>query len=131
MSAPSLFTEQGLAGNYPEFRFGQRERKLLQSVYNYVSAAGSITLTQLSAGISPSHVVKAAGNLTSVGGAASEVFAVPGLLSTDIVLLTLKTNAGNHSLRAYIPTTDSLTIRFEADPGAGTVISYQVLRAAS
>jgi hypothetical protein len=131
MSAPSLLTEQALAGNYPEFRFNQRERKLLQSVYNYVSASGSITLAQLSSGIAPSHVVKFAGNLTSLGGAATEAFAIAGLLSSDIVTLTMKTNAGNHEVRAYIPSANSLSIRFEADPGAGTVVSYEVLRAAT
>lgn len=36
MSAPDLATEAGLAGNYPANRFNQRERKLLESVKEYV-----------------------------------------------------------------------------------------------
>lgn len=36
MSAPDLSTEAGLAGNYPSQRFNQRERKLLESVKEYV-----------------------------------------------------------------------------------------------
>lgn len=36
MSAPDLATEAGLAGNYPSNRFNQRERKLLESVKEYV-----------------------------------------------------------------------------------------------
>lgn len=120
MSAPivSLATEAAKAGKYPH-EFNKRERKILESVKAYADGAAVA-----------SHKIVAAGNLTSLGGAASEVFAVSGLLSTDLVLLTLKTNAGNHEIRAHIPATNSLTIRFEADPGAGTIVSYSVVRAA-
>lgn len=120
MSAPiaSLSTNAAKAGKYPH-EFNKRENKMLESVKAYVDGNAVA-----------SHKIVAAGNLTSVGGAASEVFVVTGLLSTDIVMLTLKTNAGNHEIRAHIPATNSLTIRFEADPGAGTITSYQVIRAA-
>lgn len=38
MSSPKLRTEAAAAGNYPEKRFNQRERKLLQTVSNAVRA---------------------------------------------------------------------------------------------
>ncbi len=112
MSAPVFSTEANAAGAYPSNRFGKRERKLLESVQDAYPYAPAL-----------------AGNLTSVGGAASEAFTVTGLLSTDVVVLTLKTNASDHSILAYIPATDSLTIRFDSDPGAGTIVSYVVFRA--
>lgn len=120
MSAPivSASAQAAKAGKYPA-DFGKRERKIIESLKAYVDGNAVA-----------SHKIVAAGNLTTIGGAASEVFTVSGLLSTDIVQLTLKTNAGNHSLRANIPATNSLTIRFEADPGAGTIVSYSVIRAA-
>jgi hypothetical protein len=120
MSAPivSLATEAAKAGKYPG-QFNKREAKMLESVKAYVDGNAVA-----------SHKIVAAGNLTTVGGAASEVFTVTGLLSTDIVLLQLKTNAANREIRAHIPATNSLTIRFEADPGAGVIVSYSVIRAA-
>lgn len=120
MSAPvtSLATQAAKAGRFPA-DFNKRERKMLESVKAYVDGAAVAT-----------HKIVAAGNLTTLGGAATEVFTVTGLLSTDTVMLTLKTNAANHVLRAYIPATNSLSIRFEADPGAGVIVSYQVIRAA-
>ena len=120
MSAPvmNLATQAATAGPYPE-RANKREAKLLEAVKAYVDGAAIA-----------SHKIVAAGNLTTLGGAASEAFTVTGLLSTDIVMLTLKTNAANREIRAHIPATNSLTIRFEADPGAGVIVSYQVIRAA-
>jgi hypothetical protein len=119
MATINLATEAAAAGNYPANRFNARERKLAQSVKAYVDGNAVA-----------SHKIVLAGNLTTVGGAASEVFTVTGLLSTDIVMLTLKTNAANREIRAHIPATNSLTVRFEADPGAGVIVSYQVIRAA-
>lgn len=112
MSAPVFSTEANAAGTYPSNRFGKRERKLLESVQDAYPFAPALS-----------------GNLTTLGGAASEAFTVTGLLSTDVVMLTLKTNAGDKVIYAHIPATNSLTIRFDADPGAGVVVSYVVFRA--
>lgn len=120
MSAPivSASSQAAKAGKYPQ-DFGKRERKIFESLKAYIDGNAVAT-----------HKIVGAGNLTTLGGAASEVFTVSGLLSTDVVLLTLKTNAANHEIRAHIPATNSLTIRFEADPGAGVIISYSIVRAA-
>lgn len=120
MSAPivSLAPQAAKAGKYPQ-DFNKREKKLLESVKSYVDGNAIA-----------SHKIVAAGNLTTVGGAASEVFAISGLLASDIVMLSLKTNAANREIRAQVVASNSLTIRFEADPGAGVVVSYSVIRAA-
>lgn len=44
MTTPSLATEAALAGNYPAFRFNQRERKLLASVKTYVDSLSPDTI---------------------------------------------------------------------------------------
>lgn len=47
----------------------------------------NVTLAKLAAGITPSHVVKFAGQPTTVGGAAAEAFTVTGALSTDLAFV--------------------------------------------
>lgn len=132
MSAPSLLTEQALAGNYPEFRFNQRERKLLQSVYLYVSAAGGITLAQLSSGIAPSHIVKYAGTFTTLGGDASESIAVSGAAATDLAFVAVKTaGAVPRSIVAAAAGTNTISVTLSGDPSTDHVLAYQILRAAS
>ena len=51
MAAPSLSTEAAAAGTYPSTRFNQRERKMLESVRNYVDS------------LSPDTVITAQGDL--------------------------------------------------------------------
>ena len=48
----------------------------------------NVTLAKLAAGITPSHVIKFAGQVTSVGGAAAEAFTVAGAVAaTDRSIL--------------------------------------------
>lgn len=140
MATPSFATQAAAAGNYPALRFNKREQKLLASVKAYLDAGlasaqiadGAITLAKLAAGITPSHVVKFAGNKTSLGGAASEAFTITGLSTSDVVLLTMKDNGpSNVTILEHTITANTLTITFSANPGAGAVISYAVLRAAA
>lgn len=140
MATPSFATQAAAAGNYPAFRFNKREQKLLASTKAYLDAglssaqiaAGAVTLAKLATGISPSHVIKAAGNATSLGGAASEAFTVTGLAATDIVTLTVKDNGPNNvTILEHSLATNQLTIVFSGNPGAGTIVSYVVHRAAA
>lgn len=134
MATPSLATEAGLAGGYPQFRFNQRERKLLASVKAYVDSlpSGSITLAELSSGIAPSHVVKYAGTFTTLGGDASESITVAGALATDIVCVTVKTaGATPRSIAAAAAGTNAIAVTMSGDPSTDHVLQYVVLRAAS
>lgn len=109
----SLSTEAAAAGSYPSRRFGKRERKLLES-----AKAGA------------SHVVVAAANYTTAGGAAAEAITISGLLSTDIAVVTLKTaGATPRTVSKAACTTDTLTITFSGDPSTDHVVAYQVVRA--
>lgn len=118
MSNVSLSQEAAKARKYPR-KFSNRERKLAQSVKTYVDG-----------NVIASHKIAIAGNLTTIGGSSSESFSIPGLLVTDIVMLTLKTNPSAVAIRAHSLAANSLTITFSADPGTGVVVSYQIIRPA-
>lgn len=92
----------------------------------------AVSLEHLDSGIEPSHVVKFAGEVTTVGGAAAEDFAVVGALATDLVFVNVKTNGA-------VPVTvvnaeagvDKITVTFSADPSSDHVIQYMVIRVAA
>lgn len=92
----------------------------------------AVTLAKLAPGITPSHIVFAAASVTTAGGSATETITVAGVTTADIVFSVMKT-AGITPvtiLRAA-PGTGNISIVFSANPSTDTVISYQVLRAAS
>jgi hypothetical protein len=93
---------------------------------------GSITLAKLATGITPSHIVKYAGQSTTVGGAASEAFTVTGIAATDLAFVQIVDN-GTENVTALqaVCTTNTLTVTFSADPDTDTVFNYQILRAAA
>lgn len=94
--------------------------------------AGAIDLAMLSAGITPSHVVKFAGQETTVGGAAAEAFAVAGVLNTDLAFVqVVDDGTANVTVLQAVCTADTLTVTFSANPGNDAVINYQILRAAA
>lgn len=94
--------------------------------------AAAIDLAMLSAGITPSHVVKFAGQPTTVGGAAAEAFAVAGVLATDLAFVQM-IDQGTNVVTALIAvcTVDTLTVTFSGNPGADAIFNYQILRAAA
>jgi hypothetical protein len=51
-------------------------------------------------------------------------------LTTDIVIVSLKDAGTNvvYILTAKITAADTLTVTFDADPGADAIISYVILR---
>lgn len=95
-------------------------------------AAGAVDLAMLSAGITPSHVIKFAAQHTTVGGAAAEAIAVAGALVTDLAFVQLVNDGtANVSVLNAVVTADTLTVTFSADPGNDAVINYQIIRAAA
>ncbi len=93
---------------------------------------GAIDLAMLSAGITPSHVVKFAGQPTTVGGAAAEAFVVAGIAATDLAFVQIVDNgAANVTALQAVCTLNTLTVTFSADPGNDVVFNYQILRAAA
>lgn len=92
----------------------------------------NVTLAKLAAGITPSHVVKFAGTFTTAGGDAAEQASVAGVLATDIVQATLKTEGASPvTLDAAAAGTDVINFTMSADPSTDHVIQYTVFRAAA
>ncbi len=106
---------------------------LIQNAETIVSAElpnDSVSAEHLDDGVLPSHVVKYAGKHTTVGGAAAEAITVTGVLSTDIVMVTLQTEGASAvSVVKAAPTADTVTVTFSADPAADHIVAYTVLRA--
>ncbi len=93
----------------------------------------NVTLAKLAAGITPSHVIKFGGQLTSVGGAAAEAFVVTGAVgATDRAFVQIVNNGtGNVTALEAVVTDNTLTITFSADPQNDTVFNYQLIRVVS
>lgn len=92
----------------------------------------NVTLAKLAAGITPSHIVKFAGQPTTVGGNPAEAFTVTGAATTDLAFVQVVDNGtANVTVLQAVVTLNTLTVTFSADPGNDTILNYQILRAAS
>lgn len=95
--------------------------------------AANVTLAKLAAGITPSHVIKFANQVTTVGGAAAEAFTVTGAVgATDRAFVqVVNDGTGNVTVLQAVVTNNTLTVTFSANPQSDTVINYQIIRVAS
>lgn len=92
----------------------------LKSASNLSDVASKLTsLTNLG--------IKRATTATYGGGGTSNAFTATGLLSTDIVVATILTSANSVSVTKAVPTANTLTITFSADPGAGTTVQWHAI----
>ena len=93
----------------------------------------NVTLAKLAAGITPSHVIKFADQVTTVGGAAAEAFTVTGAVAaTDRAFVQVVDNGTNNvTVLQAVVTANTLTVTFSADPGNDAIINYQLIRVAS
>lgn len=58
------------------------------------------------------------------GGGTSNAFVATGLVATDIVVATILASSNSVSIASAVPTADTLTITFSADPGAATTVQW-------
>lgn len=93
----------------------------------------NVTLAKLASGIAPAGVIKFMGQLTSVGGSATEAFTVTGAVAaTDRAFVQVVNNGtGNVTVLEAVVTANTLTVTFSADPQNDTVFNYQLIRAAA
>ncbi len=93
----------------------------------------NVTLAKLASGITPSHVIKFASQVTTVGGAAAEAFTVTGAVgATDRAFVqVVDDGTANVTVLQAVVTDNTLTVTFSANPGADTIINYQIIRAAA
>lgn len=90
----------------------------------------SVDKAMLNPTVRPSHMIVFAGQLTTVGGAAAEAFAVAGAVAaTDLAFTQVVADGPNNvTIIEAVVTNDTLTITFSGDPGAGTLVNYQLIR---
>ncbi len=93
----------------------------------------NVTLAKLAAGITPSHVIKFASQVTTAGGAPAEAITVTGAVGATDRAFVQVVNDGTANVTAIqaVVTDNTLTVTFSADPGNDTVINYQIIRVAS
>lgn len=92
---------------------------------NFVKASGTAGL------ISDGGAAIHAGTTTTyAGGATSNAFTVAGMASTWIVAANNLTSTNSVSITKVVPSTNTLTITWSADPGAGTTVNWTALTAA-
>ena len=102
------------------------------AVTNAKLADDAVSLENLDAGITPSHIVAFAGQGTTTGGSATEAIAVTGALVSDLAFVQMVDNGTNNvTIIDAVVTADTLTVTFSGDPSSDTVINFQLLRAAS
>jgi H+/gluconate symporter-like permease len=110
---PTFKSEADNANAYPARRFGQRERKLLETVQE-AYPFGCVL----------------AGTFASVAGSTSQTRSITGVLSSDQVMCIVKTQGAVPVLVAAVAAgAGSVTVKYSADPGADHVIQYFIFRA--
>jgi hypothetical protein len=58
------------------------------------------------------------------GGGTSNAFTATGLATTSIVTAVILTSTNDVSIAKAVPTANTLTVTFSADPGANTTVNY-------
>lgn len=61
---------------------------------------------------------------TYAGGGTSHSFTVTGMAAGKVVVANILTSTNSVSITKVVPTTNTLTITFSADPGAGTTVNW-------
>ena len=86
---------------------------------NVVTASGTAGLIQ-----DGGFAVLANTTAAYAGGATSNAFTATGIGATSIVTAVILTSSNDVSITKAVPTADTLTVRFSADPGASTTVSW-------
>ena len=90
----------------------------------------AVSLEHLDSGITPSHIVVAAGEFTTAGGDANETITVSGALATDLVHVTLHTKGSSPvTILTASASAGQIDVVMSSDPSTDHVLTYSVLRA--
>lgn len=95
-------------------------------------ADGAVTLAKLASGITPAGVIVLKGTTGAYGGGGtSNAFTVTGLAATDTVSAVIRASTNAVAIAKAVPTANTLTVTFTADPGAATTVDYIAVRTAA
>ena len=75
--------------------------------------------------------VPLAGKHNDGGGSATITIPATGVLATDIAFAQLEASTNGVSIQKVTPSANTVTVVLNADPGASTVVSWQVVRASA
>lgn len=92
---------------------------------NFVKASGTAGLI-----VDGGAAIHAGTTGTFAGGGTSNAFTVTGMASTWIVVASNLTATNSVSITKVVPSTNTLTITWSADPGASTTVSWIAFTAA-
>lgn len=98
--------------------------------YGTNSAEFGIFVPSISAGVvtlsayMPTHALIAQETDAYAGGGTSNAFTATGLTAASIVTATISASTNAVSIAKAVPSTDTLTVTFSADPGAATKVNY-------
>lgn len=92
---------------------------------NFVKASGTAGLVA-----DGGAALHAATTASYAGGSTSNAFTATGMASTWIVTAANLTSTNSVSITKVVPSTNTLTITWSADPGAGTTVSWHAITAA-
>lgn len=70
-----------------------------------------------------------AGAQANGGGSATIAITVTGVAATDLAFASIEASTNAVAIQKVTTTTNTVTVLLSGDPGASTVINYQVLRA--
>lgn len=91
-----------------------------QSFFRVTSTSGgSLVLSYLS-----DTAVKFATSAVWAGGGTTNAFAATGLTASSVVVASIVASTNNVSITSVQPGTNTLTVKFSADPGAATQVNY-------
>lgn len=76
-----------------------------------------------------SHRCVFSGTSIAGDGAAAKVISVPGVLATDIVIVTFLVNASNRYILTVVPATDQITVTASNVTAVTDYYQYSVFRA--
>ena len=93
----------------------------------YLNDAGQLT-TFNGVPVSSAFAIQYAGQNSYGGGSATHAITVTGVLATDLVFANIQTSTNAVTVEKVTPTTNTITVLMSGDPGASTLINYQVLR---
>lgn len=92
---------------------------------NVVKASGTAGLL-----VDAGYFIKAAVTGTYAGGGTSNAFTATGLTATSIVTATIATSTNAVAIAKAVPSSNTLTVTFTADPGANTTVYWIATSAA-
>jgi hypothetical protein len=105
----------------------------LDAIDNTLIADNAVSLENLDAALTPSHIVKYAGEVTWTGGGTSIATTVTGVAATDIVMCTIETvpSEAAYIVSCTCSTNTVTTTLSAANTSNDAVIAYVVYRAAA